>query len=157
MLKTWLPKYKDSLTFAGILLPSIIYTTNVNLLTNNYLKVYRKEKEMFKLNVGCILIELCGLCVISYFIKNVTLVLLWTVLIILLRSLRAEQIVSGLIGFSFLKEQKREIALSILFVVCVISMNWWQGFLLYAAGVLVYFNSCIKNKWRGSLIKLLGK
>ena len=94
---------------------------------------------------------------ISYFIKNVTLVLLWTVLIILLRSLRAEQIVSGLIGFSFLKEQKREIALSILFVVCVISMNWWQGFLLYAAGVLVYFNSCIKNKWRGSLIKLLGK
>lgn len=157
LLKTWLPKYKDSLTFAGILLPSIIYTTNVNLLINNYLKVYRKEKEMFKLNVGCILIELCGLCVISYFIKNVTLVLLWTVLIILLRSLRAEQIVSGLIGFSFLKEQKREIALSILFVVCVISMNWWQGFLLYAAGVLVYFNSCIKNKWRGSLIKLLGK
>ncbi|MBR9943919.1 hypothetical protein KE502_08805, partial [Clostridiaceae bacterium Marseille-Q3526] len=30
LLKTWLPKYKDSLTFAGILLPSIIYTTNVN-------------------------------------------------------------------------------------------------------------------------------
>lgn len=157
LLKTWLPKYKDSLIFAGILLPSIIYTTNVNLLTNNYLKVYRKEKEMFKLNVSCILIELSGLCVISYFVKNVTVVLLWTVLIILLRSLKAEQTVSRIIGFSFVKEQKREITLSALFIFCVISMNWWHGFILYAVGLFVYFGSCVKNNWRVSLMKVLRK
>ena len=38
ILEKWLPNYASSLAYVGILSPMVIYTANVGLLTNNYLK-----------------------------------------------------------------------------------------------------------------------
>lgn len=39
ILEIWLPKYTPSLKYIGVLMPSLIFSSKVSLLTNNYLKV----------------------------------------------------------------------------------------------------------------------
>ena len=51
ILEIWLPQYTSSLEYLAILLPIIIFSSKVSLLTNNYLKVYRKEKSMLIVNI----------------------------------------------------------------------------------------------------------
>lgn len=44
ILEMWLPQYKESLLFMGILFPMVIYEGRMSLLINTYLKTIRKEK-----------------------------------------------------------------------------------------------------------------
>ncbi|BCP64382.1 hypothetical protein SUT503_14400 [Streptococcus parasuis] len=73
ILKIWLPKYEDSLIYAGILLPLIISSTKVSLLTNNYLKAFREEKNVnhkcyehaHRASTACVF-----LCIVQKFGRN---------------------------------------------------------------------------------------
>ena len=47
----WIPAYAVSLQYLAILVPIVVFSSKVNLLTNNYLKVYRKEKSMLLVNL----------------------------------------------------------------------------------------------------------
>lgn len=49
--KKWIPAYAVSLQYLAILVPIVVFSSKVNLLTNNYLKVYRKEKSMLLVNL----------------------------------------------------------------------------------------------------------
>ena len=60
ILRAWLPRYAESLRYLGILLPIIVFASKVSLLTNNYLKAYRKENLMLKINVFSIVALSCS-------------------------------------------------------------------------------------------------
>ena len=55
ILKIWLPNYSDSLPYLGLLLPTIVFSSKVSLLTNNYLKALRKEKVLLYINLFSVL------------------------------------------------------------------------------------------------------
>lgn len=150
ILNLWLPQYKDSLVYAGILLPLIIYSTKVSLLTNNYLKAYRKEKEMLFLNVGCIVIEIIGLFIMGYLMKDLNLILIWTVIIAVVRSVLAERLVEKLISVSFRIENVFEVVLTILFIFCTLQFEYVYGACLYGGGVTYYL-----FKFRKSILGFL--
>ena len=133
-----------------MLLPLIIYSTNVNLLTNNFLKAFRKEVQMLILNFSCIIIEIIGLTIIGYYLKNLEILLLWTVVIIVFRAILAECMVSKLIGISFLKDNMFEALLALLFIFSAMKLNLLHGFLLYGAGVMLYMIYSLKKANRFS-------
>ncbi len=39
LLPLWLPKYEPSLKYFGMVLPIVVFTSRLTLLTNNYLNV----------------------------------------------------------------------------------------------------------------------
>ena len=51
-INVWIPKYCESTRYMLYLLPLVVFVTKTNLLTNNYLKIFRREKQMFIINIA---------------------------------------------------------------------------------------------------------
>lgn len=138
ILDLWLPNYHDSLIYLGILLPVIIYTSKVSLLTNNYLKAYRKEKKMLIVNVISVVVALIIFVLSSYLLDNLTLMLISVVLVIMGRSIASEVIVMKLIGKKFFKEFIIEGIMSLIFIISARFFDLKFGFAIYLSVILVY-------------------
>lgn len=138
ILNLWLPKYSESLVYLGVLLPIIIYSSKVSLLTNNYLKVYRKEKLMLLANaisiaVGAVLFVLC-----AYVFNNLYALLGCVVFVITLNSVLSEIFVLRTIHVKIVKEFIIEAVMTVGFILCASLLNLWIGCAAYGGMLLVY-------------------
>ncbi len=138
ILNLWIPKYAESLKYLGYLLPLIIFSSKVSLLTNNYLKVYRKEKQMMVVNlcsvaVGVLLFALC-----AYVINNVIALLCSIVFVIMLNSVASEVMVFKIIGQKVIKEFIVEAIMCAGFIMCATMLSLWIGLAAYAALYIIY-------------------
>jgi hypothetical protein len=124
--------------YLGILLPIIVYTTKVNLLTNNYLKAYRKERLMLYINLFSIVIGI-GLYLFSaYVLDSITMLLISVVAVLMFRSIVSEIVVTRLINVKFYKEFVIEGVMTVAFLACANYLNLWMGFMAYMAVVIIY-------------------
>ena len=90
LLRLWLPKYEASVSYLGMLLPLIIYTSKVSLLTNNYLKAYQQERTMLRINASCVAAGLALFALGAWVLNSLTAVLLLVLLSVMLRSMLSE-------------------------------------------------------------------
>lgn len=142
ILEMWLPKYLPSLTYLGILLPIIVFTSKVTLLTNTYLKTYRKEKQMLLINVfsACIGVVACLLC--AYVFHDLTALLISIVAVVMLNSILSECIVLRVIKVRIWKEFVLEGVLVAAFILAVQYLPLWTACLVYLGAFLMY---CLVN------------
>lgn len=98
-LKIWLPNYSDSLIYLAYLMPIIVSTTLISLLTNNYLKAYRKERTLLYINLVSLGTTAVFSGIATYVIDNLTVLLIVTSLCMLFRSFLSETIISKIIGY----------------------------------------------------------
>ncbi len=138
ILNLWLPKYSSSLVYLGILLPIIIFSSKVSLLTNNYLKVYRKEKLMLLANFisivhGAVLFVLC-----AYVFNNLTALLCCVVGVIMFNSVLSEIFVLKTIKVKIVKEFIIETIMTVGFILCASLLSLWIGMAVYSGLFLLY-------------------
>lgn len=145
ILELWLPQYSESLPFLGILLPLTIFASKVSLLTNNYLKAFRKEKIMLVVNLISVAIGMALFCICAYVLNNIDLLLYCVVFTIMLRSIISEIIVMRLIKRNNIKDFVIELIMTISFMVIVQFLSRWIGCAVYAAVVVVYLLINYKN------------
>lgn len=138
-LELWLPKYAESLRYLGILLPIIIYTSKVSLLTNNYLKAYRKERTMLIINIGAVSLGIILFLICAWIINSLTVLLCAIVFTIMLRSVVSEIVVMKMIHTRLWKEFAIELAMTALFIGSTFLSSRWQGCLVYVVCLCVYF------------------
>lgn len=138
ILSLWLPKYNVSVSYLGLLLPIIIYRTRVSLLTNNYLKAYRKERTLLLINIVSVVIAILGGAFICYVLNSIDLMLIYTVLTFMLMSIFAEFAVCKLVKTNFVKENIYEAIMSIAFIICARYLSLLFGLIVYAALLLIY-------------------
>ena len=138
ILQWWLPKYADSIVYLGILLPLVIFSSKVSLLTNNYLKAYREEKKMFAINFFSIVVAFLAYLACAYVWHSLTALLVVIVLMIMMRSVLSEVIVGKLIKRKFTEEFIQEFVMSVLFIICARYFSLWVGFGIYAMLVTIY-------------------
>lgn len=155
ILEKWLPKYTPSLTYLGILLPIIVFTSKVSLLTNTYLKTYRKEKQMLYVNVfsAVLGILVCLLC--AYVFDSLTALLLSIVAVVMLNAFFSEWIVLRVIKVRIWKEFIFEGVLVTIFVVVVQILPLWTACLVY---LVAFFGYCLLN-WQSmkALVETIGR
>lgn len=142
ILEIWLPQYTDSLTWLGILLPIIIYTSKVSLLTNNYLKVYRKEKTMLIVNLISIAMGIAIFVVGAYLLDNIYVVLGGVVFVIMLNSILSEICVLKIIKVRIIASFIVESVMTIVFIICACLFSRWVGCLIYFGAFCLY---CLIN------------
>ncbi|HFI0796562.1 TPA: hypothetical protein ACGO6M_002220 [Streptococcus suis] len=130
-LSYWLPNYQQSLVYAGVLLPIIIYSARISLLINNYFKAFRLEKELLKINLTSIVLELIGLFLIHCFFKNVLLILIWTVVVTVIKSMWSEFIICKLFSVNILFDNVLEIVLISHFIIFNLFFSSIYSFILY--------------------------
>lgn len=138
ILNMWLPQYSASLQYLGILLPIIIFSSKVSLLTNNYLKVYRKEKMMLLANVlsivyGALLFVLC-----AYVLNNLYALLVCVVLIIMFNSVLSEIFVMKTIHVKIIKDFIAEGVMTVGFILCASLLSLWVGCAVYVGLFIAY-------------------
>lgn len=138
LLNLWLPKYTESLPYLGILLPLIIYSSKVSLLTNNYLKVYRKEKSMLLVNIISIAVGILLFILCAYVFNHLTALLCAVVFVVMLNSILSEIVVSKLIKINLIKEYIVEALATIGFILCAALLPRWWGCLAYFSVFSVY-------------------
>ncbi|MDE7400771.1 MAG: hypothetical protein K2N17_01825, partial [Clostridia bacterium] len=138
ILNMWLPQYSASLQYLGILLPIIIFSSKVSLLTNNYLKVYRKEKMMLLANVVSIIYGVLLFVLCAYVLNDLYALLVCVVLIIMFNSILSEIFVMKTIHVKIIKDFIAEGVMTVGFILCATKLSLWIGCAAYAGLFIVY-------------------
>lgn len=138
LLEKWLPAYTSSLSYLGLLTPIVVYTTKVSLLTNNYLKAYRKEKVLFSLNILSVLLAFVLYGASAYLLNSINIMLLAVVFVVMFRSLLSEVFVMNIVNIDLKKEFIIEFAVTIAFLFSTQINGRWNGFLFYLVVLLIY-------------------
>lgn len=138
ILELWLPKYHDSLTYLGVLLPIIIYTSKVSLLTNNYLKAYREEKKMLIINIFSVILAFCTFLIATFLIRSLTVLLFSVVLMIVIRSVVSEIVVINIMGIKIVKDFIIEFLMTVIFIIGAKVLDFREGFIFYMIFLILY-------------------
>ena len=138
ILKLWLPKYVESLKYLGIILPLIVYSSKVTLLTNTYLKAYRKEKLMFLINVFSAILGVLLFSISAYVINSLSVVLCSIILTVMINSIVSEIVVLKTIKQNVFKEFIYEALLAIAFILLTQLFSLLIAGLLFLAIYLIY-------------------
>lgn len=136
ILTMWLPKYSDSLVYMALLFPMCVFESKMSMLIETYMKALRREKWILIVN----LITVCcsGLLafITAYCLHNLTLTVASIMLLIILRCVAAEYVVSKVLNISTQKDTLLEILLTIVFI-------WSSWFIGGGVGLSIYVISYI--------------
>lgn len=89
-LSYWLPAYKDSLIYMGVLFPIVIYEGRMSLLINTYLKSLRKEKTILFVNVITLVISIVLSFIIVFTIGDLMFSVIFITFCLAFRCILAE-------------------------------------------------------------------
>lgn len=120
VMEIWLPTYSDSYRFMGFLLPVVIFSSSVSVFSNNFLNAYRKEREMFKVNVVTLIALFSGCVLDMLTVRSIELMLIILIAVMYVRAVWSENILRENIGYNFSVLHLFEAIVSICFVLCAI-------------------------------------
>ncbi|MGL9729286.1 oligosaccharide flippase family protein [Enterococcus sp. DIV0756] len=87
VLSAWLPMYKTSIFFMGLIFPICISESMVSLLITPTLKALRLETRLLQVNVGCFALSV-ACCILNYlFFKNLIVAALTITLVLFIRAI----------------------------------------------------------------------
>lgn len=148
IVEMWLPDYADSLRYLAILLPIIVFSSKVTLLTNNYLKVYRKEKSMLVVNLISVALGFGLFTFCAYVFDHLVALLVCTVVVLMFNSVVSEIVVMRVIKVRIVKDFILEALLTVGFVLVASLLERWWGclayFILFAAYCLLNYKAIAK-------------
>ena len=145
IISWWLPQYSDVMQYICVLFPIYIFEGKMALLFNTYLKVYRKENIIFKINVVCLGISIGYTILATYIFKSLNLAVLGMLLLIVFRC-----VVSQIYCSKMLKVKYKSSILSLLlglvfYLICGVMITDVVGIILLFIWIIIYISINIKN------------
>lgn len=138
LLSSWLPEYRDSLSYTALLFPICIYESKMILLISTNLKNIRKEKLLLFINLCTVLVSLLCSILSIYILHNLTLTMLSLVLILAVRCIVAELILSRLLRISVIRDILLELFLCFVFMLTGWFLHSILSTLLYIVAYVIY-------------------
>lgn len=131
----WIPEYVDSIKYMAILFPICIFESRISLITNTFLKVLRKENIIFLVNIIVLLFSFILSYASAYIYSSIQLTILTIVIVLGIKCILSEFIVSNLIKIKRHKEILFELFISGIFII----MNWFiEGIIPIFIYVCIY-------------------
>lgn len=116
VLGIWLPQYKDSLVYLMLFMPVCVFDGKMQMLYNTYLKVLRKEKLLFAINVLCVVLSITMCCLSVFAFNNMCVLLISMVCIIAFRSLLSYYSISKTYGVKLEASPIFDMLFALLFI-----------------------------------------
>lgn len=138
ILKQWLPEYNNSLLYLGIILPIIIFSSKISLLTNNYLKALRKEKTMLIINLISVGAAICMFTFSAYVTNSLKILLFFIVVAIMFCSILSESVVMKELNIFNIREFINEIVMALIFMFTTMMKSQIKGMLVYGLSIIVF-------------------
>lgn len=131
VLEKWLPQYGDSLLFMGFLFPMCVFESKTNLLVATFLKSFRKEALLLKINIFSVLFAVVTTYVSVFAMHNLQIALISIVLNFAFKMIISEIFVERLFGLKLSLERLEELCLVVSFML-LNYWNWKLGFFVYS-------------------------
>lgn len=120
ILSIWLPEYADSLKYLAMIFPMVVFEGKMVLLINNYLKTFRQEKFILKVNLITLSLSIISTIITTFLIKSLDLAVLSIVALLCFRAVFAEIYLSKILRISI----KQDIIIEIILTIIFISVAW---------------------------------
>lgn len=148
ILGLWLPQYKESLVYLGLLLPLIVFDSKTQMLFITYLKAFREERKILYINVMSVALSLVFSVIGAYWVKNISFITIALVFVTAIRSIMMELYISKHY-FSDVrwKDILSELANVSAFILITLGSNRLLAFAEYLICCVVYL---IINRQRAS-------
>ncbi len=138
LLELFLPNYAESTKYIGIILPLIVFTSKTNLLSNNYLKAYRKEKSLLMINLITTVVSTVCFIVCAFVVNNLSALLVCVVFAFAFNSTIAEVCITKILGTKQTVNMIVEIIVAIAFLLVVNMMTRISAMLVYVGIFVAY-------------------
>lgn len=119
ILLHWLPDYKDSLYYMGILFPISVFESRISILIYTYLKALRKENWILLNNVITLLCSLVTTYITVILCRNIELAVLSIVILLGIRCVISEVYLSRCLKIKL----NREIVIELIMIAIFIGGN----------------------------------
>ncbi len=138
ILSGWLPKYAESMMYMALIFPMFVYEGKMALLINTYLKTFRKEKLILKINIIslCLSVVITGIFTVVF--RELNLAIASILGLLMFRAILAEIYLSKIMSIFMYKNIALEIALILIFVLSGWFINSWFTLLLYGSSYMAY-------------------
>ncbi|MDF2037693.1 hypothetical protein P2R12_12090 [Cytobacillus oceanisediminis] len=138
ILIAWLPQYADSLKFMALLFPMCVYEGKMALLINTYLKTLRKEKLILFINLISVFLSIIFTFMFTILLKNLSLAIVTIVVLLAIRCILAEVLLSKILKISVKKDVVFEIAMVLIFILTGWLFTSWIGTVLYLVAYVIF-------------------
>lgn len=137
-LTFWLPQYSESLRYMALLFPMCIFESKMSMLISTYLKALRREDIIMKVNWYSVILTFISAFVLVYVVNSLTLAVASLTVLLGLRSIVAEKILSKILGMELWPDMMMELVLAIIFM----AVSWqiqslWCAF-IYGVSFFAY-------------------
>ena len=151
ILENWLPAYKVSLEFMGIIFPMVIFEGKTSLLLNTYLKAMRQEKLIFKINFLSTLMSILVAFLTVWLLNSLYLSVCSIVILLALRSTILEYYLTELLSIKLRKDIILELVIVSIFILANIFVTINISFMIYAVTLAIYYVITLDKKNIGLL------
>ena len=134
----WLPQYAGALEYLALLFPLCLYESRTAMLTTTYLKAYREEKNILKVNIASVLLSLAVAGLTVFVMESLILAVLAICLLCMAKAYMTEFYVCRHLRFPILRELLIESGMTVLFMASGWYCGYLMAFLLYALGYALY-------------------
>lgn len=149
IINAWIPKYSESIRYMLYLLPLVVFVTRTNLLTNNYLKIFRREKHMFAINITFAILGITLYSLFAFVIESLIGILISVVIVEILKFFVSEIVVCRDIKRKTTINILLEIGLCCIFYFSMLCLKPLFATTVYLLACLIYiFVSYIMTKKR---------
>ena len=139
ILTMWLPQYKVSLDYLGMLLPICIFDGKNQMINNTYFKVLREEKLLLKVNVIALLISTVLSLISVFILQNIYLVIVSMLIAIAARSIIGKILLYKKMNLKIeIKNTVVLIVYSILFIIYNMYLDGIIALILIVATFVIY-------------------
>lgn len=136
IVMNYLPKYEASLPILIFLVPTVIYSAQINILIANYYKILKKTKDYSKNNIVALLLGLITNIIAFAIFKSYIAIAAATLISFILWLLYSDYYFSKTIGIKYKKAMIFEILIVIIFIFTATLDNWIVGGSIYLVSVV---------------------
>lgn len=138
LLTRWLPQYAETLNYLALLLPLCLYESRTAMLTTTYLKAYREERSILKVNVATVVLSVAAAVLTVFAAESLTLAVMCISLLCMVKAYLSEYYVCKHLRYPLVRELLVESCLMALFMLSGWFCGYLTALLIYAAGCAVY-------------------
>lgn len=152
LIPIWLPKYADAAQYVAVLMPMMVYQGKFEILSNTFMKNFRMESVLMKINILTLGLSVLMTGVMVYYLHNLSLTIFTIGLVMGFRSNISEIILSKKMGIRFASDLLFENIIIIGFMI----INWngyiYVSFVLFLMSMISYGIAKKSNIKKGIVI-----
>lgn len=149
IVRLFLPQFVEALNITAIIFPTILLSGEINIVTQNYYKTLKLQKDYTKNNIAAVIIALITIIIAFLLFKSVTAIAVCSLLSFYLWEIYGDNFFRKILKINTLRHHAAELLAVSTFVILTLKVQWYIGFVLYiiifTAIVLIFFKKDIRE------------